>query len=66
VETGESDALGNLCKAVRAGLDRIVMLACSRKVHGAVREAAPAALSPEELARVTFSTLCDYWDESCD
>lgn len=66
VETGESDPLGNLCKALAAGLDRVVMVACSRKVDRALQEGALAALPAEDLARVTFSTLSDYWDESCD
>jgi sugar-specific transcriptional regulator TrmB len=39
VETGNSDAVGNIKKCLDAGLDRVVVVATSREFYGRLQDA---------------------------
>jgi len=62
VETQAARALGNLGKGLKAGLDRVVIVAVSRKLRRDIRSSARKQLKEQDLARVSFATLSDYWE----
>jgi hypothetical protein len=66
VETEAGHALENLRKALEVGLDRVIVVACSRRVKQALLALASEEFAPDQLADVTVSTLPDYWDGSPD
>ena len=61
VETEAGRGFDNLRRALEIDLDRIVIVGCTRTVRDAIETLAKEVFSAEQLARVSFATLSDYW-----
>jgi hypothetical protein len=61
VETDAGRGFDNLRRALEIGLDKVVIVACTRAVRDAIETLAKEKYSPQELASVSFLTLSDYW-----
>ncbi|MCK4299527.1 MAG: hypothetical protein KAX80_08335, partial [Planctomycetes bacterium] len=64
VDTEAGHALENLRMALGLGLDRVIVVACSRRVKQSLLTLASEEFAREQLATVTVSNLSDFWDRS--